>query len=174
MSDDLKRIISETGAAFRADASAAQAVFSSSSQLQEGLRSQVSIRQHGLVVDEPPALGGTDAGPNPVELILAALGTCQEITYRAFAAALGIPLAGVSVKLDGDIDLRGFFAVDDSIRPGYQKITGTVTLVSDAPVEKLEMLKEAVDGHCPVLDMLRNPTPVALSARFQQPAGTAA
>jgi OsmC-like protein len=52
-------------------------------------------------------LGGTDAGPNPVELVLAALATCQEITYRAYATALGIPLESVSVRLEGLLDLIG-------------------------------------------------------------------
>ncbi|MEZ5825208.1 MAG: OsmC family protein [Geminicoccaceae bacterium] len=174
MSETLKSIIGETQAAFRADGKAAQAVFSSSSELQEGLRSEVSIRQHELVVDEPAALGGTDAGPNPVELILAALGTCQEITYRAYATALGIPLESVSVKLDGEIDLRGFFAVDDSIRPGYQRIRGTVTLVSDAPTEQLDMLRQAVDSHCPVLDILSNPVPVELAADYRKASNKAA
>lgn len=64
------------------------------------------MREHKLVVDEPPDLGGSDAGPNPVELVLAALGTCQEITYRAYATTLGIPLERVSVNLTGTIDLK--------------------------------------------------------------------
>jgi hypothetical protein len=53
----------------------------------------------------------TDTGPNPVEAVLAALATCQEITYRAYATTLGIPLESVSVTLEGSLDLRGFFAV---------------------------------------------------------------
>ena len=84
-------------------------------------RSEVALRDHRLVVDEPESLGGTDSGPNPVELILAALGTCQEITYRAYAAALAIPLEHVSVTLEGDIDLRGFFAVDESVQAGISE-----------------------------------------------------
>ena len=79
------------------------------------------IRQFSLTVDEPPALGGSDAGPNPVELVLAGLATCQEITYRAYATALGVPLDSVSVKLEGVLDLRGFFAVDERSACGFHR-----------------------------------------------------
>ena len=132
----LKEIIVETQANLRADAASAKAVFSVDSRQVENVRSEVQIRQFSLTVDEPPSLGGSDAGPNPVELVLAALATCQEITYRAYATALGVPLDSVSVKLDGVLDLRGFFAVDDSVRSGFTGVQGTVTLKSPAsPVE---------------------------------------
>ncbi|MFX8558135.1 hypothetical protein ABTM03_18845 [Acinetobacter baumannii] len=38
-------------------------------------------------------------------------------------------------------------------------------LDSSAPQAELERLKQVVDAHCPVLDILRNPTPVQLSLR---------
>ena len=132
------------------------------------------MREHKLVVDEQAELGGGDAGPNPVELVLAALGTCQEITYRAYATALGIPLERVSVNLTGTIDLKGFFAVDDTVRPGYQKVTGTVRLESTASDEQLEMLRNAVNAHCPVLDIIRNPVPVALELDIERAPAAAA
>jgi uncharacterized OsmC-like protein len=97
-----------------------------------------------------------------VELALAALATCQEITYRAYATALGIPLDSVSVKLDGVLDLRGFFAVDERVRSGFTGVQGTVTLKSSASREELVKLKEVVDAHCPVLDILRAPVPVEI------------
>ena len=159
---ELQILIAETQGAFRADPGKAQAVFTSRSQLGEGFRSVATLRDHKVTVDEPASLGGTDTGPNPVELVLAALGTCQEITYRAYAAALGIPLEGVRVELDGDIDLRGFFAVDDSVRPGFGGIRGTVHLASSAGPEVLEQLRQAVNAHCPVLDIIANPVPVRL------------
>jgi putative redox protein len=163
MSEKLKQLISDTQSAFRADPKAAMATFNSSSRLTEGFRSEVSIRQHRLAADEPAALGGADSGPNPVELILAALGTCQEITYRAYATALGIPLDSVSVELAGDIDLRGFFAVDESVRSGYQNIRGTVNIESSASEAQLQKLRSVVDAHCPVLDILTNKVPVSLA-----------
>jgi putative redox protein len=158
----LKEIIVETQANLRADAANAKAVFSVDSRQVENVRSEVRIRQFALTVDEPPTLGGSDAGPNPVELVLAALATCQEITYRAYATALGIPLDSVAVKLDGVLDLRGFFAVDDRVRSGFTGVQGTVTLKSPASPEELRKLKEVVDAHCPVLDILRAPVPVKL------------
>lgn len=163
MAVHLKKLISKTAEHLRAHPEAAQTSFHASSALQEGLRSVVTVRRHELTVDEPPALGGTDQGPNPVELVLAALGSCQEITYRAFATALGIPLDAVSVELRGELDLRGFFAVDPTVRPGYQRIQGTVHLRSEsATPEQLQRLREVVDQHCPVLDILQNPVPVSL------------
>ncbi|MGB6118193.1 MAG: OsmC family protein [Mesorhizobium sp.] len=141
------------------------ATFSSQSRLGDGVDSRVSVRQFEIPVDEPAALGGTDTAPNPVEYILAALGSCQEITYRLYADALGIPVNSVSVKLSGDIDLRGLFNVDQSVRPGYLGIKGEVTIDSPAPEADIARLKAIVDAHCPVLDILRNPTPVELSLR---------
>src|SRR6202047_2175913 len=164
----LRDVILATQAELRATAHHAIATFSADSPQVEGLRSEPKIRQFSLTIDEPPTLGGTDAGPNPVELVLAALATCQEITYRAYATALGIPLESVSVKLEGLLDLRGFFAVKDDVRPGFSEVRGTVHLQSTAPLAELAKLKEVVDAHCPVLDILRAPVPVDLKLETQR------
>jgi uncharacterized OsmC-like protein len=141
----------------------AEAQFEVETRLGEGVDSTASVREFNVRVDEPEGLGGKDTAPNPVEYVLVALGSCQEITYRLYADALGIPLTHVSVKLRGLLDLRGFFDIDQSVRPGYQRIEATVTLDSPASEDDLRRLKEAVDRHCPVLDILRNPVPVTLT-----------
>ncbi len=162
MTQSYKELVEATRQALGADSAQALASFTVESRQAEGLRSEVALRDFRLTVDEPEALGGTDQGPNPVELVLAALATCQEITYRLYADHLGIPLDGVSVTLTGDLDLRGFFAVDEAVRPGFQAIRGEVKLESTAGPEQLARLKEAVDRHCPVLDILGRATPVSL------------
>ena len=163
MSTDLQKVIADTQEHYKASPSDAKVSFKSRSKLTDGLVSNVSMREHQIVVDEPPQLGGTDTGPNPVELILGALGSCQEITYKAYATAMGIPLDSVSVELTGNIDLRGFFAVDDSVRAGYENITGTVTIESSASAEALQQLQQVVNAHCPVLDILTGKVPVNLA-----------
>lgn len=114
-----------------------------------------------LVVDEPPAMGGTNQGPNPVELVLAALGTCQEIMYVAFAALMGIQLDGVEIHLKGRMDLKGMFAVDDTVPPGFERVEYETRLFSPEPPERVQALVEMVGRHCPVLDILTRPVPVS-------------
>jgi hypothetical protein len=38
------------------------------------------------------------------------------------AAVRGIKLDEVESKLEGDLDLRGFLAMTDDVRPGYEEI----------------------------------------------------
>lgn len=156
-------IFHSTRAALQQAPDQASARFRVSSRGKDGLHREVQVRGFALNVDEPPALGGTDKGPNPVEYALAALATCQEITYRLHADAMGIPVNDVSVALEGELDLRGFFNAAKDVRPGFLWIEGTVTFDSPATAQELAKLKEAVDAHCPVLDLLRNPTPVRLT-----------
>jgi hypothetical protein len=76
-------------------------------------------------------------------------------------------LKDVRVELKGDLDLRGFFAVDELVRPGFKEIRGTVHFDSTATPEELQRLKEIVDAHCPVLDLFRNATPVHLEVHLE-------
>ena len=170
----LKDAIVAMQADLRANPDNALATFSADSRQVEGLRSETKIRQFSVTVDEPETLGGTDTGPNPVELVLGALASCQEITYRAYAEAVGIPLEAVSVKIEGNLDLRGFFAVKDGVRPGFQSVRGTVLLKSSASSADLARLKQVVDAHCPVLDILQSGVPVSLDLAPASPAAAAA
>ncbi len=162
MAESFKTVFTTTQSALRDDPAQAAAVFAASTRQIDGLRSEAAVRDFRLTVDEPAQLGGKDAGPNPVELVLAALGTCQEITYRLYADTLGIPLNSVAVEVEGLLDLRGFFGVDDAVRPGYRDIRAKVTIDSPASADDIQRLRATVDRHCPVLDILRNVTPAKL------------
>ena len=139
---------------------AAQMTFTVGAELIDGLRMDIDIRKHRITVDEPRGLGGTDEGPNPVELVLASLATCQAITYRVWAMKLGVALDSVNVEADGDIDLRGFFGVDDSVRPGFSAVRLRVRLDGPESTARYQELADAVDGHCPVLDFTGSAIPV--------------
>jgi putative redox protein len=130
--------------------------FTADTNLLEEYRTRVKIRDFDLIVDEPPLIGGGDAGPTPVELVLAALGTCQEIVYATYARVLGIPLDGVSVRAEGRVDLRGFFGVAD-VPAGFQDVSFAVEIDSPAATTDIERLVAEVNAHCPVLDILKQP-----------------
>ena len=158
----LKEALSKTVAGIQQNPIMSRVVFEAETALVEGVRCTGKVRNFApIIVDEPPELGGQDKGANPVELLLVALGSCQEIMYAAMASMMGIKLDEVKVNLKGSLDLKGLFGMDPAIPPGYQKITYETALRSSAPEEELRKLIEAVESHCPVLDTLIRPVEVS-------------
>ena len=76
------------------------------------------------------------------------------------AAKLGIALDGVEVAVEGDLDLHGFFGLDETTRAGFTGIRLDVTPRGPESPERYRELADAVDAHCPVLDLFTHATPV--------------
>ena len=151
----------------RADPPGKLAVFRAETRRVEILQCEAQIRKFPpLVMDEPPVAGGSDSGPNPVELTLAALGACQEIMYSICAELMGVQLDEVEVSVKGFMDLRGMFDVDPHPAPGLTRVEYRTRLKSPEPEARLRALAEMVESHCPVLDILARPIPVKGSLEF--------
>lgn len=112
-----------------------------------------------LDADEPPALLGEDAGPNPVEFILHGLAACMTTSMIYHAAARGIEIGAVESAFDGDLDLRGFLGLSDEVRKGYQQIRVTMRVQTAASEEALR----ACVAYSPVYEMISAAVPVVLA-----------
>lgn len=62
------------------------------------LRHEVEVNgRHSIITDEPPRLGGTDAGPTPHELLPAILAACASTMIMLYANARGLELGELRV-----------------------------------------------------------------------------
>uniref|UniRef100_A0A831X867 OsmC family peroxiredoxin n=2 Tax=Thermorudis TaxID=1649508 RepID=A0A831X867_9BACT len=167
--------ISTLSSAIQANPAMAEGTVQVRARWVDGTRVIGKVREFDpITIDEPPALGGEDQGPTPVELLLLALGSCQEIVYAAYAEQLGIQLDAIEIELTGTLDLRGFLGIDPSVRPGFRRIEARVRLVSPEPESRLRELADLVERFCPVQDMLTNPVPIRISLAIERPTQTSA
>lgn len=65
-----------------------------------GLRFVAQVRSHRLVVDQPSHAGGDDAGPMPIELLGASLGTCIALYVKQFCQSRGLSYDGMRVEVE--------------------------------------------------------------------------
>jgi putative redox protein len=123
-----------------------------------GFAIDMACGNHHVFIDQPRAAFGTDTGPSPLELILAALGGCFGTIARFLAHQRKIELRGMRFEIEADYDPAGLLGRDKTVRPGFQDVRVLVDIDADlSHEEKLEFMQE-VERRCPLADNLLNGT----------------
>jgi putative redox protein len=114
-----------------------------------GFAQQITAGEHRLVADEPEASGGTDMGPGPYDLLLAALGACTSMTVAMYARRKQWPLETVRVQLRHS-KVHAKDCVDCETQPArLDRIERDIELVGALDDEQRARLLEIADK-CPV------------------------
>jgi putative redox protein len=124
------------------------------------LLQQAAVRGHRLIADEPVGQGGDDAGPNPYDYLLVALGSCTSMTLRLYADRKGLPLEHTAVRLRHD-RVHATDCADCETKVGkIDRIQRELELKGPLDLEQRQRLLE-IANKCPVHRTLESEIEVA-------------
>lgn len=120
--------------------------------------------RHTIACDEPVEMLGGNTAANPQELLLAALNACMTVGFVAGATARGIRLDSLSIRSSLELDLRGAFGIDPSIKPGTDCIRYTIEVSGDGDREQFEEIQRDMMATSP--NRFHLSTPIRLEPRL--------
>ncbi len=115
----------------------------------------VRVGKHIFLADEPESLGGTDTGPSPYDLLLAALGSCTSMTMKLYADRKGIPLQAVHIVLEHSREHVQDCSNCNNEDNRIDVIDRSITMVGDLSAAQRQKLLEIAEK-CPVHRTLEN------------------
>jgi uncharacterized OsmC-like protein len=110
----------------------------------DGKKFNIAIRSHTILVDQTYRGGGDDAGPSPIELLGASLGSCIAHYVREFCETRGISYEGMRVEVSHHSAHNPSRIQDFAVK---------VILPGDLP-EQTRLLLDRVIHACPVHNTL--------------------
>jgi uncharacterized OsmC-like protein len=150
----------QTTEAIRNDPKLGQGNFVTVTEWTDGSQARTTARSFTIETDEPAPLGGTDKAIDPMELLLAAVGTCLQIGWVTHANRRGVEFRSLRIETRGDYDLSGYLAIDPNIPPGFLNITYSVEVDTDAEPAILEEIRAAAEKGSPVTQNVLQGTPI--------------
>lgn len=118
-------------------------------------KQEIEAGTHSFTSDAPTEVGGTGQGPEPHELLLAALGSCTSITVQMYAQRKGWDLKGISVKLKEEK-----IADPENESRSMPKIVREIELKGALEPDQVDALK-AIADKCPIHKLLSGPKQIA-------------
>ena len=123
---------------------------------------RVFARDHSIIIDEPVEKGGTDAGMNPVELMLCSVASCMALTLSIYAEAMGVKAEDIRIDAEGDLDSAGMKG-SSRVRPGFNRIRLSISAKTNVAPEVFQQVVDLAVLRCPVEDSIKN------SVVFEEP-----
>ncbi len=162
--DALKKVIDEVSE----DSSKGKVKFQVSTSWKDGTKSETCVDSYEMAgqkisknftisIDEPVELLGENTAPNPQEVLMAAFNACMLVGYVAGASMRGIELEILKIETEGELDLRGFLGIDDSVKPGYDEIHYTVCIKGNGTRDQFQENHKTVMATSPNRWNIANP-----------------
>ena len=113
------------------------------------MKSELKMGNHEMTIDEPPSMGGTDKGPDPLSTLMASLAGCENVIANLVAKDIDFDLQEIEFDVKGDLDPRGLMG-QAGIQPYFNQIYVHAKVKTDETPERVQELQEKTDARCPV------------------------
>ena len=117
-------------------------------------RTDVTVRDLKVIVDEPEPRGGTNLGVTPTETVAVALAGCLNVMGHRCADQVGLEILDLDIEVDAKFDRRGVTFEAEINRP-FPEINVKLNLKTNADDVTVEKMKSLLAKHCPVSTLLR-------------------
>jgi putative redox protein len=104
--------------------------------------------------DEPPARGGENRGPSPLELVLCSLCACTNVSTARMAAKLRFEYSDLSTEAEGELDTRGRKGTAE-VPVHYRVVRLRVAITTSESEQRVRRLAALVGRYCPVDSLMR-------------------
>lgn len=117
---------------------------------------ECSARGKSFILDEPEEFGGSDAGMNPGEALLNALGGCKYMVFKMFYQKFRIELLDLKIDMEGQVDPDVLAGKNKNGKLGFMNIKTKYYINARNTKEEIEKFVDFVESHCPMLDTIVN------------------
>ena len=115
----------------------------------ENLKQEITAGRHTIIADEPESGGGTDEGPDPYSLLIAALGACTSLTLKLYARQKKWDLQSVTVTLKHE-KIHAVDCVECETKEGkVDRIWREIHLEGNLTHDQITRLRE-IAKKCPI------------------------
>ena len=117
-------------------------------------RTDVSVRDVKVTIDEPAERGGTNQGLSPTETLMAALIGCTNVIGHKVAHKNGVKIDAMHVRLEMDFDRRGV-TLTEEVEVPFPAGRLYVDVTTDADDAAIATVKRELAMFCPVSKVFR-------------------
>ncbi len=134
-----------------------------------GFRTEIGC-SHPFVIDQPKNAGGTDEGPNPLEVFISALPACMCAIGRIIAMQRRLDVRGIEVEVEADIDKGFLMGQTKEGRAGFTEIRSFIKIDADLTLAEKEALVHEIEARCPIADNMANTSVMKVEVCCPDPA----
>ena len=118
-------------------------------------RTDVSVRDVKVTIDEPIDRGGSNLGLSPTETMMAALIGCTNVITHKVAHKNGVDIKAMDVRVEVEFDRRGVRLMEETDVP-FPSLTLFVDITTSADAAAIDTVKRELAMFCPVSKVFRH------------------